>query len=663
MKAPSLPIDSSAGVSSVASAKGEASAKAGSWARLDPFENDVVHDPRDRPESVKTLNEDVLNSLVGRFETRPGNSTDGRLQVKAELVLSPAPGYGKSHLIGRLFDRLAAKVIPIYLPPFETLATNWQSVLYQIVDEMERLESKNREVQPTHLENFAEAVLRRLLAGALRGGSIRVVRGSLTEADLLDLNKISLRDPDKPGGRWIRDHFLGDLLPIVREQLRHSRVRSTEWPRVLFQYLSSSPGSELRYYATLWLRGEALDQEAVGELGISKLENPRSETAEVVNETAWQRLADFCRLSSFYRPFLFCFDQLEGYLSRPELIQVFGRSISRIVRELPNQFTLVTANQANWDGRLRQNFDQAVADRFSMPRSLRGLNRREAEQFIDLRLKPLGIGDDRLKSFKDGEWLYQIFVGDRAIAPREFSQRCSARWKGRIAEAVKAPIDKLFEAYLVNFKRRPDKLKFEPDVFRWLVNGPWARDKNIKLAPCASAPSALEIEWHIAKRAIIVFGFLREGNHLVWRNLADFATEQMRRSNGLISRVVLFRTPELGSIPRPGWVLNGPFIRKAIATASLVPLRLTADETAELYAARNFYNESVANNVDGCSSEEVFDFLTKRLKGWRDRFLYPIEQGEQSQSANAKQIKNSSGSGSSRTVAATRARSTGPEGR
>ena len=42
---------------------------------------------------------------------------------KAELILSSAPGYGKSHLIGGLFKALNQKATQIFLTPFQTVSS------------------------------------------------------------------------------------------------------------------------------------------------------------------------------------------------------------------------------------------------------------------------------------------------------------------------------------------------------------------------------------------------------------------------------------------------------------------------------------------------------------------------------------------------------------
>jgi DNA segregation ATPase FtsK/SpoIIIE, S-DNA-T family len=87
---------------------------------LNPFEQHVVHQPRDLPPTVDTLNRETLEALVA---TCHRVEEAGRSEL-ARLVLSPAPGFGKSHLIGRLFTELDDRATLVYLTPFET-STCW----------------------------------------------------------------------------------------------------------------------------------------------------------------------------------------------------------------------------------------------------------------------------------------------------------------------------------------------------------------------------------------------------------------------------------------------------------------------------------------------------------------------------------------------------------
>ncbi len=382
-----------------------------------PFEKDVVHEPRDHPPSVPSLNQETLDRLLSRFKNvELSGESPSR---KAELILSPAPGYGKSHLVGRFFKELGNQAVRVYIPPFETTSSYWQSILLLTVDELDQAgdwDSRGFD-ESTQLDAFAESVLRRLAAAAIRRGAIQVIRGDLSAEVFESSNEMSLRVGHDRASVWFRGHFLDDLLPVLRQQLAPLRLKSAEWPKILYTYLTAPPGSEDRQLCLTWLRYEPLDDTLSVSWQLPRAENPVPEPIENVNVGAWTRLSDLCTLSRFYRPFVFCFDQTEGYTVRPELMSQFGNTVSRLVAECSCQLTVVTANQNIWDARLLPGMDVAHRDRFSEPHLLKPLSRVEAEELIDLRLKSCSPRKRRCAGSKIPSGWIQCLWGPEASPP------------------------------------------------------------------------------------------------------------------------------------------------------------------------------------------------------------------------------------------------------
>jgi hypothetical protein len=588
---------------------------------VNPFEKDLVHQPRDTPASVASLNQTVLDRLLARFGQLKGSGET--ISGKAELILSPAPGYGKSHLIGRLFDALLGKANRVYIPPFETSSTHWQSILFLTVDELDQVMDPSRwsPGQPTQLDLFAENVLRQLLAMAMRNGTMQVVRGELNADDLEHSADFSLRNANNQPSLWVRDHFLSDLLPILKQQLAPLRMKAAEWPRMLFRYLTAADGTEVRQHCLTWFRYEPLDAEIASDLSLAKAENPVTEPVENVNVGAWARLYDLCQLSKFHYPFVFCFDQTEGYTARAELVAQFGHTIAKLLAEANNQLTVVTANQAIWDARLLPGMDVAHRDRFSSPHMLRQLSRAEGEQLIDLRLKRFSPPTEILTTFKDSKWLDSLFTGDRGWSAREFTQFCRLRWSGEKPEQIgRRPLTEIYQEYIAEFVANAHWLKFDPDVFRWLVRGPLIAGSEVVCGAISFSHGYFEFLWQQQDIAEVRFGFIREGPHHQWKKISELTLQWLEGRSGKTSKVVFFRTTELAKIPKPTWKASGPIIRKALERG-LDLIYLTRDETAQLYAARDLYNEAAAGNVDGYSDAEVLDFLAKELVGWRHRIF------------------------------------------
>jgi hypothetical protein len=588
-----------------------------------PFEKDVVHEPRDHLPSVSSLNHETLNKLLNQFKTV--ESFGASRTRKAELILSPAPGYGKSHLVGRFFEELGNQAVRVYIPPFETTSTYWQSILLLTVDELDQApdwDSRGFE-EPTQLDAFAEGVFRSLTAGAIRRGAIQVVRGDLSAEAFENAPEVSLRDGQDRQSVWFRGHFLDDLLPILRQQLAPLRLKSAEWPRILFAYLTAPPGSDERQNCLTWMRYEPLDDNVSALWQLPRAENPVPEPVENVNVGAWTRLSDLCTLSRFYQPFVFCFDQTEGYTVRPELMSQFGNTVSRIVAECSCQLTVVTANQNIWDARLLPGMDVAHRDRFSEPHLLKPLSRAEAEELIDLRLEACSPPEKAVRNIKDPKWLDSVFVGARGIPAREFMKLCRLRWDGKsTTEVQRRPLAEIYQEYLAEFLANPHWLKFDPDTFRWLVQGPFVMGSNIACKPISLKNGYFELMWQQGDAAEVMFGFLHEGQHNQWKKIAQLTEEWAGGKSGKQTKAVFFRTPELSKVPKANWKATGEIIEKAMQR-NLELITLTSEETARLYSARDLYNEALAGNADIYSGSEVLEFLVDELGNWRERLLKP----------------------------------------
>ncbi|MBV8276984.1 MAG: hypothetical protein JO170_17240 [Verrucomicrobia bacterium] len=281
---------------------------------------------------------------------------------------------------------------------------------------------------------------------------------------------------------------------------------------------------------------------------------------------------------------------------------------------------MVTANQNIWDARLLPGMDVAHRDRFSEPHLLKPLSRGEGEELIDLRLKACSPPEQAVRKLKDPKWLASVFVGARGIPAREFMKLCRLRWDGKSTTDVqRRPLAEIYQEYLAEFMANPHWLKFDPDTFRWLVQGPFVMGSKIACNPISLKNGYFELVWQKGETAEVMFGFLHEGQHNQWKKIAELS-EWATTQSGKLTKAVFFRTPELSKVPKPNWKATGEIIEKAMRR-NLELITLTAEETARLYSARDLYNEALAGNADGYSGSEVLEFLVDELGTWRDRLL------------------------------------------
>src|SRR5438105_4042784 len=142
---------------------------------VNPFGELIVQDPRSRPVSVPQLNERAMRLVLESFEPlasgRPPRPR--RVSGQALLITSEQPGYGKSHLLGRLFHALQGRATLVYVQPFQSAATAFHSLLQATVRE---LHYPNRAgagpgdpEEPTQLDLLGESLLAHLLADLVEG--------------------------------------------------------------------------------------------------------------------------------------------------------------------------------------------------------------------------------------------------------------------------------------------------------------------------------------------------------------------------------------------------------------------------------------------------------------------------------------------------------------
>src|SRR5258708_15901117 len=105
---------------------------------FNPFEEQIVAEPRRVDAVVPGLNDGTLKALLADFLRLAASPLprSGQRLPHARLVVSPQPGYGKSHLIGRLFHELHSRAVLVYILPFQNPATVFQSLMLAIAREL-----------------------------------------------------------------------------------------------------------------------------------------------------------------------------------------------------------------------------------------------------------------------------------------------------------------------------------------------------------------------------------------------------------------------------------------------------------------------------------------------------------------------------------------------
>jgi len=583
---------------------------------INPFEDVIVSEPRRIERPAAGLNDKPLQTLVAHFDALTGDPLPrASKQPGARFIMSPEPGYGKSHLIGRLFKELRGSATLVYLRPFTDTGSCWKSILLKMVQEMEFPDSAEAEFcvadEPNQLEALMHGILMNVLVIGIESGA---VKSKNKKSALNFLKKASLNNLRK-NKKWV------DLVSSARTGLANqmqnqlnrvgSRLNASpiSWLGVLTTYAYFPNEFDLRQACLDWLKGGSLDVEEAKQIGIRPADRLNPElSVEQTNETCKQRIQDFCGLAGYFRPFVFCFDQTENYGMDVDIARKFGEVIQDLVNEYTNVLIVVTANQHIWLKKVLPNWEEAQRHRLAQPSlDLEPINRDQALELIRHRLSEWQVGAGESGSLMDQGWLDDIFRDKKDWGVRQLLHQCARRWREIKDQKIVAPaIAEYYQEYIRRLKSQPRRMVFDPDILTWLVREV-VSDRDIAVKPFRSQKGYFTLHWK-HRNHNVYFGF-EAGSH--WSRWNAISREARRYfESDKKSKVVLFRTPELNLIPGR-WKIASQIIKAKRQYLHVFDLSKT--DMAQLYAAYDFYAAAREGDVP-FSPEDVIDFIRVQLQ-------------------------------------------------
>jgi len=605
---------------------------------IDPFADDIVDDPWRVEYSVPGLNESVTNKVVADIDAlcRPERPRIDTPLQKALLIPSPGAGFGKSHLIGTLFERLRGRATLVNIRPFEDPETCWKSILMRIVQELrfpDRYAVADGEASNvTQLEVFAHGVLSQVVADrldAINGNkeTIRRLRQPPEQLTWLPGNQNwrTYLDEHINNGGWI-----GQVQQLLGRRFL-LEVALESWLKVLYGYAYVYQDDWNLQQACLdWMQGDPIDDDAAQEIGIRLPDRIRvDQTASAINGLAKSRVLDLCLLAGFFRPFLICFDQTETYGKSAELASTLGTVTTDLTNEARNQLTLITANILPWRKLLKVHWQQASLARLDGSLILEGINLQQGIELVDHRLCVFDVDETRRERFwGDRQWFESLFQGSKEMSVRMFLHECSRRWIEGGEEIAKpesrsprTSLLTLFKRYVDDISAKPRRLVYDRDTFYWLVNELAVGVEGMTVDKVTSESREHLPCWRNGDRQF-VFGF-ESGNHWKrWHNIARSALTE-NEQNGRIR--VYLRTPELPKIPKATWRVAKPDIEQAMRSCLLI-LVLDQHELVRLYAAQELHADALQGDIDW-KAKEVTDFLRQELADLWQSILHWPESG------------------------------------
>lgn len=594
-----------------------------------PFDEAIVAEPRKIETAVAGLNDAPLVELINRFSQleRGPIPREPDVSLRASLVASPDRGFGKSHLLGRLFRSLRGRASLVYLRPFEDPIQPWFSILLQTVQELGRADRFDGAAprQFSQIEVMSYGVLTHLAADYLettQGNEyremIRVLRRNPLEAYQAVANDPHWRD-------WLHMLCVEYSARFV-DRLEHRGIdlhgREEAWIKILFALSLGSAERDRRRAALRWLRGECLEEGEAALLSLREADNNVHPSAgpHQINQYCRERLLALCKLAAFYRPFVFCFDQTESFETDRQLIVTFGTIIESLYAEFPHQMTVLTANEFSWTEALLPNLLPACRSRIQAPLVLEGIDRAQAKELVKNRLEIWELNEETIERFADSAWLESVFQHRDKIPARDLLVAAAIRWRdqGAVETAMpRAELEVLFQTYLNDVRANPQMLQFNRDALLWFVRSLAHHAEGLVVSSSPTTPH-FPVRWAVADGRIVFFGFESGGHHLRWKNIAEDAIE-LQKNAGKPVRILMLRTPDLEQVPRPGWLSVKDEIDRAMRNGLSV-LALSYDEYVEVLAARELYADAQQTNIEWAPTE-VREWLRQRLQHWWPRLI------------------------------------------
>ncbi|MDF1753828.1 MAG: hypothetical protein P1U89_13690 [Verrucomicrobiales bacterium] len=539
---------------------------------MTPFTSDIVTNPRNLGPVVESLNQDILTKLTRFVHSICQDAPHKPIpSPKVEHLGSINRGTGKSHVLGRLFNSVSTRATRIYFPPFQDPKTAWSHVLHLLVEEFRRPEFNSDSKDPNdpdQLDAFAHGIFGHALAELV--DLQRVTVTSKDDVDIVPFLRAGLSDhwdlanPDLPLTKAFHaafdelEIFLEEQIDTLQSDQQIKCSNLSPILRVLRQYAKNRQDYKTRKLCVMWLKSIPYKGiEAYSEIGLESSEMVQAESENsTIEGNSRQRIIDLCILASYYRPFIFCFDQADYYVNDEDLAGTFASVLDYLHRFAPNQATIIACNKQVWDT-IKGSFQEAFLDGISKEiNDLRGIQLEQGRELIKLRM---GEGEQKkLDYMLDEQWLESQFGATGTVVVRNFLRACETRYLGFEIPLEEADIESVFENRVADLKsNRQQMLTYDAGLLRWIVNEIMILDyPHYQSESFKSKKDYYPIIWESEAEAPIIFGFESGDNNATWG-------ARLREGKRLFDEeqihTVHLRIAGSRQIPPPSWKIAPQF--------------------------------------------------------------------------------------------------------
>ncbi len=369
-----------------------------------PFIDDIFLNHPDVLPGASAIHHATFQSIVDSVEgfVTPSErispaDTIGRIV----LITAPRAGFGKTHLAARIKKQLRASATTLTLPFDPSRPVSWpvafNSILRQFLNEPARRSPDLCLFTESGHFLLSQVILSHRNAGTLKPGQCPV------EDDALRSDFFSLFSPGSELMSWT-DHQSRDLTRRAESHFLHSLGLSANelgfWVRLIIDFT---------------LRGE------------SALEPLRG----LSNGEARERMLQWLRIATFYRPNLIIADGLDGFFQSETAGLEIAGILTGIRESVPRSITLICLNEDIWKSVFEDRLPSAWLDRQTGEKEkLRLISPEAAGDLVRDRLKRISLSDSQSARFierlkKDHLWI----DSEAKLYPRAVIRQARDLWE------------------------------------------------------------------------------------------------------------------------------------------------------------------------------------------------------------------------------------------
>lgn len=338
-----------------------------------PFLDDIFRDHAVSLPGVSAIHHSTFDSIVSSVESLvpPSDRLTAADSIgRTILVTAPRAGYGKTHLAARLRKHLRRSATTLTLPLDPSRPVAWpvalSSVMRQFLNEPGR--------QTANLCLFAESghfLLSQIILSHRTSGFLKPDICPADDAALRS-NFFSIFAPGSELLLWT-DNQSRDLTRRAESSFLHALGLSA---------------SELGFWTRL-----IIDFTLRGEPALEPLRG-------LSNGEARERLLQWLRITTFYRPCLIVADGLDGFFRSETAGMEIAGILTGIRESVPRSITLLCLNEDIWKSVFEDRLPSAWLDRLTgETEKLRAITPEAAEDLIRDRLRQTPLTDQRIARF------------------------------------------------------------------------------------------------------------------------------------------------------------------------------------------------------------------------------------------------------------------------